>query len=149
MKEVAAHVDKFKKRRFVSVDFLDFPVNDYEFVIKFSYNKDQLEHLIQEFAQELFDELKRSKLYCWAVHRPLVEEIETPDEYLLEVVKIIILRETRNKKMSSIHSSFQEFKQTSVIQNAVIFYDRKDDDFILHICCLQKESNIEKEKKIN
>lgn len=105
--------------------------------------------MIQEFAQELFDELKRSKLYCWAVHRPLVEEIETPDEYLLEVVKIIILRETRNKKMSSIHSSFQEFKQTSVIQNAVIFYDRKDDDFILHICCLQKESNIEKEKKIN
>ena len=92
MKEVAPYVGKFSKRRFV---LRDYPVNDEMFEIKVSYGKDQFEHLIQEFVQEMIEELKKSKLFkhCWAAHRILCEEVETPDEYFLHAVKTSVQRE--------------------------------------------------------
>ena len=92
MKEVAPYVGKFSKRRFV---LRDYSVNDEMFEIKVSYCKDQFEHLIQEFVQEMIEELKKSKLFkhCWAVHCILCEEIETPDEYFLHAVKVSVQRE--------------------------------------------------------
>ena len=72
MKEVAPHVGKFNKRRFVSIGY---SVNDEVFVIKVSYCKDQFEHLTREFVQEMIEEFKKSELYkhCWATHRVLCE----------------------------------------------------------------------------
>ena len=47
----------------------------------------------------MIEELKKSELYkhCWATHRVLCEEIETPDEYFLHAVKILV---KENRKMS-------------------------------------------------
>ena len=92
MKEVAPHISKFSKRRFVSIVY---SVNDELFVIKVSFCKDQFEHLKHEFVQEMIEELKKSELYknCWATHYFLCEEIETPDEYFLHAVKILVERE--------------------------------------------------------
>ena len=58
MKEVVPYVGKFSKR-FVSIDY---SVNDEVFMIKVFYCKDQFEHLIQEFGQEIIEELKKSEL---------------------------------------------------------------------------------------
>ena len=93
MKEVAPHVDKFSKRKF---DSIGYSVNDEVFVIKVSYCQDQFDHLKQEFVQEMIEELKKSELYkhCWATHCVILcEEIETPDEYFLHAVKILVERE--------------------------------------------------------
>ena len=92
MKEVAPWVSIFSKRKFVLIDK---SVNDEVFEIKFSYCKDQFNQLIQEFVQEIIEELKKSKLFkhCWAVHCILCEEIETPDEYFLHAVKVSVQRE--------------------------------------------------------
>ena len=83
---------RFRKRRFISIDYY---VNDEMFEIKVSYCKDQFEHLIQEFVQEMIEKLKKSKLskYCWAVHCILCEAIETPDKYFLHPVTISVQRE--------------------------------------------------------
>ena len=82
---------RFSKRRFVSIDY---SVNHEMFEIKVSYCKDQFEHLIQEFVQEMIEKLKKSKLtkYCWAVHCILCEEIEMPDQYFLHPVTISVQR---------------------------------------------------------
>ena len=65
------------------------------FVMKVSYCKNQFEHLIKEFVQEIIQELEKSELskHCWATHHVLCEEIETPDEYFLHAVKILVQRE--------------------------------------------------------
>ena len=88
MKEVAPYVGKFSKSRFVLIVY---SVNDEVFQIKVSYCK----HLIQEFVHEMIEELKKSNSFkhCWAVHRILFEETETPDEYFLHAVKISVKRE--------------------------------------------------------
>ena len=89
---ISSRNGKFSKRRFASVDY---SIDDEVFVIKVSSCKDQFEHLIQEFVQEIIEELKKSELsrHCWANHCVLCEEIETPDEYFLHAVKILVQRE--------------------------------------------------------
>ena len=91
VKEVASYVGKFSKR-FVSIDY---SVNDTVFEVKVSYCKDQFEHLIHDFVQEMFEELKKSKWFkcCWAVHCILCEEIETPEQHFSHTVKISVQRE--------------------------------------------------------
>ena len=56
---------------------MDCSVCDEEFVIKVDYDKDQFEHLIQEYVCKILEELKNSELhrYNWAVHRALCENI--------------------------------------------------------------------------
>ena len=92
MKELAPHIGRFRKRRFVSIGY---SVNDEVFLIKVSYCQDQFKHLKQEFVQQMIEELKKSELYkdCWATHRVLCEEIETADEYFLHAAKILVERE--------------------------------------------------------
>ena len=78
MTEIVPFIGPFSQRRFVCVDY---SVCDEEFVIKVDYDKDQCEHLIQEYVCKIPEELKISKLYrhSWAIHRPLCENIEVPD----------------------------------------------------------------------
>ena len=57
MKELAPHIGKFRKRRFVSIGY---SVNDEVFLIKVSYCQDQFKHLKQEFVQQMIEELKKN-----------------------------------------------------------------------------------------
>ena len=49
--------------------------------------------------------------------------------------------------MSGLVQAFQEFRQTSKINNGIIDWCRKTDKIQLSICCLEKDINIVKEKK--
>ena len=91
MSEVIPFVGFFSQRRFVLVDH---SVSDEEFVIKVNYEKDNLQHLIQEFVCDIIKEAQRSKLYKynWAVHRPLFDAIEEPNNFFLNSVVITITR---------------------------------------------------------
>ena len=66
-----------------------------EFVIRVNYDKIQFEHLKQEHIRKILEELKKSKLYryCWAVHRPLCEDVEVPGNYFLCSAVITTTRE--------------------------------------------------------
>lgn len=70
-------------------------VCDEDIVIKVGYDKDQFKHLIPEYVCKVLVEFEKSKLhrYCWAVHRPLCEDIEVPDNYFLNLVLIAVTRE--------------------------------------------------------
>ena len=52
------------------------------------------EHLIQEFVCGIIKEAQRSKLYRykWAVHQPLFDEIEEPNNFFPNIVVITITR---------------------------------------------------------
>ena len=91
MSEVVPFVGFFSQRRFVLVDH---SVSDEEFVIKVNYEKDNLQHLIQKFVRDIIKEAQRSKLYKynWAVHRPLFDAIEEPNNFFLNSVVITITR---------------------------------------------------------
>ena len=49
--------------------------------------------------------------------------------------------------MSGLVQAFQEFRQTSKINNGIIDWCRKIDKIQLRIYCLEKDINIVKEKK--
>ena len=49
--------------------------------------------------------------------------------------------------MSGLVQAFQEFRQTSKINNGIIDWCRKTDKFQLSVYCLEKDINIVKEKK--
>ena len=89
--EIVPFIGPFSQR-FACVDC---SVCDEEFVIKVDYDKDQFEHLIQEYVCKILEELKNSELhrYNWAVHRALCENIEVPDNYCLHRVLITVPRE--------------------------------------------------------
>ena len=82
MSEIVPFIGPFSQRRFI---YVDCSVCDEELVIKVDYDKDQFEHLIQEYICKILEELRNSKLhrYNWAVHRPFCEDIQVPDNYFL------------------------------------------------------------------
>lgn len=84
-------VAPISQRRFVIVEH---SVCDEEFVIWVDYDKDQFGHLTNEYVYKILEERKNSKLhkYCWAVHRPLCDDIEVPDGYCLHSVIILKTR---------------------------------------------------------
>ena len=84
----------FSKTRFIIVDY---SVCGQEFVISVNYDKVQFEHLKQEYICKILEELKKSKLYryCWAVDRPLCEDVELPGNYFLCSVVITNTREQK------------------------------------------------------
>ena len=90
MSENVPFTASFSERRFVSVDY---SVCDEEFVIKVDYDKDKF--LIEHYVCKLLEELRKSKLhwYCWAVLRPLCEDIEVSDNYFFDCVLITVPRE--------------------------------------------------------
>ena len=49
--------------------------------------------------------------------------------------------------MSGIVNAFEEFKQTSKINNVIIDWSRKNNEITLYVYCTEKDINILKEKK--
>ena len=48
--------------------------------------------------------------------------------------------------MSDIVNAFEEFKQTSKINNVIIDWSRKNDEIIIYVYCIEKDINILNEK---
>ena len=62
-----------------------------DFEISICYDKSHFEHKINEFVRDIIKEAQKSDLcgHGWAVHCPLVEEVENPPhEYFLHSVII-------------------------------------------------------------
>lgn len=92
MSETVTFIGPSSRRRFFSVSYF---VCDEEFVIKVDYDKDRFEHLIQEYACKILEELRNNKFhrYIWAVHRPLCENIRVSDNYFLYCALVKVPRE--------------------------------------------------------
>lgn len=85
--EIVSFIPPFCQRKFVLVGD---SVSSDEFVIKVNYDKEQFEHLTNEFVRDITKEAQNSRLhrYNWAVHRPLVQEIVDPSSFFLHSVVI-------------------------------------------------------------
>ena len=68
---------------------LDHSVDNEEFVLKIYYDKEQFEHLINEYVKEMLCELKNSKkLYDagWDVHNIITDRFEVTRDYFNDAV---------------------------------------------------------------
>ena len=93
IKEVAPSIGSSSfsiRNRFV---ILDHSVDNEEFVLKIYYDKDQFEHLIDQYVNELLAELKNNKkLYDagWNVHSIIIDTFEGACDYFNDAVYLIV-----------------------------------------------------------
>ena len=73
---------------------LDHSVDNEEFVLKIYYDKDQFEHLIDQYVNEMLAELKNNKkLYDagWDVHNIIIDRFEVAcGGYFNDAVYLIV-----------------------------------------------------------
>lgn len=82
--EIVSFIPPFCQRKFVLVGD---SVSSDEFVIKVNYDKEQFEHLTNEFVCGITKEAQNSRLhrYNWEVHQPL-EIVDSSSFFLHSVV---------------------------------------------------------------
>ena len=84
MKEVAPFIGSISFSRRSSFVILNHNVDNDKFVRKMCYDKEQFEHLIDEYVKEILCELKNSKkLYDagWDVHNIITDRFEVACDY--------------------------------------------------------------------
>ena len=89
MNEVAPSIGGIffsRRSRFL---ILDHSVDNKEFVLKIYYDKEQCEHLINEYVKEMLYELKNSKKLHdagWDVHNIITDRFEVTRDYFNDAV---------------------------------------------------------------
>ena len=81
------------KNLFLKFTTIRTSVDNEEFVLKIYYDKDQFEHLIDQYVNEMLAELKNNKkLYDtgWDVHNVIIDRFEVVCDYFNDAVYLIV-----------------------------------------------------------
>ena len=81
------------KNLFLKFTTIRTSVDNEEVVLKIYYDKDQFEHLIDQYVNELLAELKNNKkLYdaVWDVHSIIIDRFEGACDYFNDAVYLIV-----------------------------------------------------------
>ena len=93
LQEVAPFVSEIsfsRRSRFVT---LDHSVDSEEFALKIYYDKEQFDHLIDQYVNEMLSTLKNSKkLYDagWDIHNFIVDRFNVACDYFGDVIYLIV-----------------------------------------------------------
>ena len=93
LQEVAPFVSEISFSRRSRFVILDHSVDNEKFVLKIYYDKEQLDHLIEQYVNEMLSTLKNSeKLYDaeWDTHNVIVDNSVTSWQYFDDVVCLIV-----------------------------------------------------------
>ena len=93
IKEVASFVSSISLSRRSRFVILDYSVDNEEFVVKIFYDKEQFEHLIDNYTKEVIDKLKQNKrLYDagWDVHSLVVAQFEASCNYFNDTIFLMV-----------------------------------------------------------
>ena len=93
LQEVAPFVNEISFSRRSRFVILDHSVDSEEFALKIYYDKEQFDHLIDQYVNEMLSTLKNSKeLYDagWDTHNVIVDNSITSWQYFDDVVCLIV-----------------------------------------------------------
>ena len=93
VQEAAPFVSEISFSRRSRFTILDHSVDIEEFVLKLYYDKEQFEHLIDRYVNEMLSAIKNSKkLYDagWDIHNFIVDRFNVACDYFGDVIYLIV-----------------------------------------------------------